>query len=64
MDGSVKIVRIIAIAFVCVVVSVAGCTAHSNKIIRDMVDKGVNPMDASCAIGDSSKTFCTLRASK
>ena len=52
-----------AIAAVSIVAVVAGCTAHNTAAIKDMVNNGVNPIDAMCSInGTSTNQQCMVRA--
>ena len=52
-----------AIAAVSIVAVIAGCTAHSNTAIKDMVANGANPIDAMCSVNGTSTTQqCMVRA--
>lgn len=62
-----NVVRVLAIAFVCVIVSMASCSMNRQYQVRAMVEKnGVDPLDAACALPSDStpQAMCILRASR
>lgn len=61
MDESVNFMRCITAGFCVLVVSVASCTAHQNRLETDAIAKAANPAQAACAFAgpDRQKTaFC------
>jgi hypothetical protein len=61
--------KVIAISVLGFVGLVGGCNittnAQDNQAVIDLVQKGVNPLDAKCAIRtEASASFCVILAAK
>jgi hypothetical protein len=57
--------RIVGIVIVSIALSITGCTAHSNKIIADMVEGGAEPIEAYCSISfNTGGSMCIITATK
>ena len=52
--------RLIATVIIACTAIIGGCNAHRTSAIRDMANKGVNPLDAKCAL-QSTDNACALR---
>lgn len=60
-----RIWQTVGIVLCVTVVSIAGCTAHTDYRMNEMVHNGANPIDASCALSLNASTIvCAVRAGK
>jgi hypothetical protein len=61
-----RIWQVTALVVVALIATVGGCTAYESKRVADAVERGINPIDASCGIrgGANTSTICTLRSAK
>lgn len=60
----IKIWRTLALAAVLVVASLSGCVINQSYLVANMVEKGIDPIAASCAFTDSSRAICVVLAAK
>jgi len=56
--------RAVCAAVAAVAAVIGGCTAHDRYVVRDMVQHGANPIDASCSFGANDASICAVRAMK
>jgi hypothetical protein len=56
--------QLAAIAFSVLVLTIGGCVSHQNYRVHRMVESGVDPVKAGCAVGTLSgdRAVCVLTA--
>ena len=62
MDNEARFWRLvvlcIAISFCTLVVTVGSCTAYQSALTARAIQKGADPMQASCSIGSQDRSLC------
>jgi len=59
--------KIVGMCFCVLVLSGSGCTMYQTNTLQQMVDKGADPIKATCSVfgaGDSNKSMCAIAATK
>lgn len=56
--------RCVTLAVCTLIVSAAGCTCNTNYQIGQVLLKGVEPIQVSCAFDNNSNTACAIVASR
>ena len=52
-----------AAVLVVLILSVAGCSAHRDAVTAQLIEQGIDPIDAACALGrDGVQAACAIRA--
>lgn len=59
--------RLVFLSFCVLVVTIGGCAVNKQRVLAEMVEKGVDPLRAHCAVylGDAdNNALCTLLAAQ
>lgn len=54
--------KMVAISFVVVITTTAGCDSYRARLVRDAISSGVDPIKASCAINGMSVSTAVICA--
>lgn len=48
---------------IALILTIGGCTAFESKLVAQLAESGIDPIDAKCAVNNSNSTsICLVRA--